>query len=454
MTNTTKGVVWSAIERFSVQGTAFFLSLIIARLVTPSEFGLIAMLTIFMAVAQSFIDSGFGNALIQKKDRNEIDYSTVFYFNIVVSIIIYCILFICAPLIAKFYDQPILISVTRWLGLNLIIISFSIVQRAKLTIELNFKLQAKVSLTAVIISGITGIVLAYKGLGVWALVAQSLTNNLFSSILFWFAAKWIPLLEFSITSFKRLFSFGSKLLASGLLHTIYLNLYSLVIGKFYNSADAGYYNRSYTISQYPSTNIMMIISRAIYPIQCAHQDDDKWLQNTFVNYIRLACFIIFPLMTLLAILAKPLVVILLTDKWLPAAKLISILSLAYMVNPIMVINNQILNVKGRSDLFFKAEIIKKVIAVIIMCITLPFGLIWLCIGVSIYNLIDIILIIYFAKKVIKTGFIEQFVIVSPILILSLICGAVSYIPNAFISSNYILLVIQSFCFVILFLLGW
>ena len=280
-----KGILWSSIERFSVQGISFLLSIIIARLITPGEYGLIAMLTIFMAIAQSFVDSGFGNALIQKKDRDEVDYSTVFYFNLVISIILYVVLYLCAPLIAKFYNQPLLMPVTRWIALNLIFNSLSLVQRTRLNIDLNFKLQAKISLSAVIISGIIGITLAYRGYGVWALVTQSLSNNFLSTVLLWISTHWIPLPIFSKRSFVKLFSFGSKVLASGLLHTIYLNLYSLVIGKFYNAADVGFYNRAYSISQYPSTNIVMIITRAIYPVQCAHQDDDKWLTDNFLQYL-------------------------------------------------------------------------------------------------------------------------------------------------------------------------
>lgn len=452
MPSTTNGVIWSAIERFSVQGVSFLLSIVIARLVTPGEYGLIAMLTIFMAIAQTFIDSGFGNALVQKKNRDNVDYSTVFYFNIAVSILLYLILYACSPLIAKFYNQPQLTEITRWVGLNLILMSLSLVQRTRLSIDLNFKLQAEVSLAAVILSGIIGILLAYHGYGVWALVAQSLSNNLLSTIFLWMAAKWHPMLAFSIESFKRLFSFGSKLLASGLLHTIYLNLYSLVIGKFYNAADVGYYNRAYTISQYPSTNIVMVITRAIYPIQCAQQDDDKWLEETFIKYLRMSCFIIFPLMALLAVIAKPLVLIVLTEKWLPAADLISILAIAYMWFPVMSINNQMLNVKGRSDLFFKAEIIKKIVAVAILCTTLPLGIVWLCWGVLIYNLFDMALIIYYTKKVLYTTYLQQFQAILPILSITITSTIISYIV-IIINENLwgkLLLGIISFSLVFLF----
>lgn len=453
MPSTTNGVIWSAIERFSVQGVSFLLSIVIARLVTPDEYGLIAMLTIFMAIAQTFIDSGFGNALIQKKDRDNVDYSTVFYFNIAVSILLYLILYACSPLIAKFYNQPQLTEITRWVGLNLILMSLSLVQRTRLSIDLNFKLQAKVSLAAVILSGIIGILLAYHGYGVWALVAQSLSNNLLSTIFLWMAAKWHPMLAFSIESFKRLFSFGSKLLASGLLHTIYLNLYSLVIGKFYNAADVGYYNRAYTISQYPSTNIVMVITRAIYPVQCAHQDDDRWLEQNFLSYLRMTSFIVFPLMALLAVIAKPLVLIVLTEKWLPAAELISILSIAYIWYPVMVINNQMLNVKGRSDLFFKAEIIKKVVAIAILCATLPFGIVWLCWGIFIYNIFDMIIIIRFAKKVISTGFISQLQTLLPLIIITFLSGGIAVITYVMIDNSYAQITIAAILFILTYILG-
>lgn len=452
MPNTTNGVIWSAIERFSVQGTSFLLGIVIARMVAPSEYGLIALLTIFMAIAQSFIDSGFGSALIQKKDRNEIDYSTVFYFNIAVSLILYGILYLCAPLIAQFYNQPVLTSVTRWIGLSLIFISLSIVQRTRLSVDLNFRLQAKGSLSAVIISGIIGISMAYKGWGVWALVCQNLANNLLFTIFLWFMTKWRPLLKFSLASFKQLFSFGSKLLVSGILHTIYLNLYSLVIGKFYNVADVGFYNRAYSISQYPSVNIVMIVTRAIYPVQCEHQEDDKWLEKMFLKYLRMTCFIVFPLMALLAVIAKPFVLLVLTERWLPAANLISILSVAYMWYPLMVINNQMLNVKGRSDLFLKAEIIKKTVAVVVLCVTLPFGIVWLCIGVSIYNIFDVLLIIAFSKKVFSTGYISQFCAIFPVLSITIASGFASWGAVQMFSEAWTSLIIGISGFILLYIL--
>ncbi|KAA6338386.1 Teichuronic acid biosynthesis protein TuaB [termite gut metagenome] len=419
-----KGVAWSAVERFSAQGVQFVLTIILARLVAPSEYGLIAMLGIFLAIAQSFIDSGFSNALIQKQDRTETDYSTVFYFNIAVAGIVYVILFICSPYIAGFYKEPQLEIITKWVGLNIVISAFSIVQRAKLTVKLDFKMQTKVSLLSIIVSGCIGITLAYQGFGVWTLVIQALSSSLLNTLLLWIFAKWTPSLTFSWQSFHTLFSFGSKLLLSGLLHTIYINLYSLVIGRRYSSTEVGYYNRAYQFAAFPSTNIVGIVGRAIYPVQCRLQDDEERLNTTFIQYLRMACYVIFPLMVGLAVLAKPLTLLLLTEKWLSAAKLLSILCMAYMWYPVMVINNQILNVRGRSDYFLKAEIIKKAAAIGILVLTMPWGLKALCWGLVAYNWVDMIIIIYYAKKVIRTGYIRQIKNIAPFFLLTVGMGGI------------------------------
>ncbi len=246
---TISGVLWSCVERFSVQGIQFVIMVII---LLPSDYGMIGMLAIFIAIAQTLIDSGFSNALIQKKDRSEIDYSTVFYFNIVVGIILYFILFFSSPLIARFYNTPELTGLTRVLALNLFINSLAVVQRAILSIKIDFKTQAKASFSAAIISGIVGIVMAYTGFGVWSLAVQTVLNAFVNTVLLWIFSKWIPLKVFSFESFKKLFAFGSKLLASRLLDTIYRNIYTIVIGKKFASTDLGYFTRADQFAQFPS----------------------------------------------------------------------------------------------------------------------------------------------------------------------------------------------------------
>lgn len=439
--------MWSAIERFSVQGIQFVLTIIIARLILPSEYGLIAMLSIFLAIAQTFVDSGFSNALIQKKDRTEVDFSTIFYFNIFIAFVAYGILFVSAPSIASFYKEPALTIVTRWVGLSLILNGLSVVQRAKLTVRVDFRTQAKASLVAVIVSGLIGVLLAYQGYGVWALVFQTLSSSFLNTLLLWTFAKWLPLWCFSWVSFKSLFSFGSKLLLSGLLHTIYINLYSLVIGRRYSAMDVGFYNRSYQLAGFPSINIVGIITRAIYPLQCEMQDDDERLNASFIQYLRMSCYIIFPLMTALGVLAEPLVRLLLTDKWLPSAELLSILCFAYMWYPVMVINNQILNVKGRSDYFLRAEILKKVVAIGILCATLPFGVRVLCWGIVLYNFLDMGIIIYYSRNVISTGYREQVRNIIPLFLLSWGMGISIYLCQLFFVGGSLLLQLVLGCVV-------
>lgn len=326
----TTSVFWSAVERFSAQGIQFVLSIILARILLPSDYGLVAMLGIFLAIAQTFIDSGFANALIQKRDQTKADYSTVFYFNIIVSVVLYILLYYSAPLIASFYKEDLLVVITRIIGLTLIINSFGIVQQAKLTIALDFKRQAIASLFAVIISGGIGLWMAFSGYGVWTLVYQSLINNLLRVVMIWIFSGWWPRLCFSVSSFRTLFAFGSKLLLSSLLHTLYANLYTLVIGKWFASVELGYYSRAFTWARFPSANFADVIVRAIYPIQCRMQDDHEQLCGVFLKYMRMACFLIFPVMIGLCAVAEPLVRLILTDKWLPAVPLLQILCIAYM----------------------------------------------------------------------------------------------------------------------------
>ena len=446
MSDTKSGFIWSLIERFSSQGIQFLLSLVIARLLTPADFGLIAMTSIFMALAQVFIDSGFGAALIQKKDRSNVDFSTVFYFNIVIAIGIYVLLFYIAPLISDFYHLPTLTLIIRILGINLIISSFSIVQRSKLNISLNFKSLAKVSLISVLVGGAIGLILAIYDYGVWALVYQTLTTSLLTTILLWIITNWRPSLEFSKESFRQLFSFGSRLLLSDLIHTFYINLYSLVIGKKYNATDTGLYNRASTIAQYPILNLVQVMVRVVYPVQCEHQDDKKWIENTFPIILRMYVYITFPIALVICLFAKPFVSIVLSEKWIECAPLISILCLGYMLIPISNLNGNVIKALGRSDLTLKSEIIKKVVAIIILFGSLPFGLKPLCWGVVVYNLFDVLLIISYTRRILNINFQSQFKSILPIIILSLTTTAIAIGFTFFINQDVIKLFIGIGCF--------
>lgn len=422
----TKSVFWSAIERFSVQGAQFILTIIIARILSPGDYGLIAMLGIFMALSQVLIDSGFASALVQKQERTEIDYSTAFHFNAFGSLLIYIILYLLAPYIARFFEEPQLTNVARVLGLNLIIMSLGIVQQAKLTIALDFKRQAIASLVAVIISGGVGVWMAYNGYGVWTLVFQSIINNFFRVFFLWIFSKWLPCLKFSYQSFHSLFRFGSKLMMTGLLHELYSNLYSLVIGKFFSTSDLGYYNRAYTLAQFPSANIANILVRAIYPIQCRYQDDTEQLRSMFMKYLKMSCYVIFPFMVTLFVLAEPLVEIVLTEKWLPIVPLLRILCVAFMWDPVMKINNSILSVKGRTDYSLKAEVIKKIIALVLLFASIPLGIIAMCCSLILYALVDVLVVIYYSRKVLGVGYRLQFMGLLPIICINIGMGLFMY----------------------------
>lgn len=420
-------VLWSAVERFSVQGIQFILTLVIARILLPSDYGLVAMLTIFMVLSQVIVDSGFASALIQKKDRTDIDYSTAFYFNAIGSLIIYACLFLSAPFIASFFNEPQLNSITKVFGLNVIIMSMGIVQQAKLMIELDFKRQAIASLIAVISSGTLGLWLAFHNYGVWTLVYQSLANNFVRVLMQWIFSRWLPSFCFSFQSFRSLFGFGSKLMLSVLLHQFYTNLYSLVIGKFFLASDLGYFNRAYTIAQFPSSNLSNILMKVMYPIQCRYQDDMEQLRSIFMKYMRISIYAVFPLMIMLVALAEPLVHLILTDKWLPAVPYLRILCIAFMWDPIMRINSTILNVKGRTDYFLKAEVIKKAVAIILLVISVPFGVTAMCYSLLLYSMADIVIIIYFSRRVTQIGYGKQLTELSPIVGLNALMGICLYL---------------------------
>ena len=424
---TTKGLFWSSVERFSNQGVSFIFSIILARILAPSDFGIIAMIGIFFAVAQSFVDSGFSNALVRKTDRREEDLSTCFYFNIGVGIVAYIVLFLIAPFIADFYNQPILSPIIRITGLGVVLNSLCVVQQALFTIRIDFKSQAKVTLSATIISGIVGVVLAYLGYGVWALVWQGVVMSLVRMGLLWLMSKWRPKTGFSKDSFHYLFGYGSKLLASGLLDTIYNNIYPIVIGKFYSPAQLGNYSRALSFAQLPSSNITSILQRVTFPVLSTIQDDLPRLQTNYRRLLKLSAFIVFPLMMGLAAVAFPLIRVVLTPKWEGCSLYLQIICFALMWYPIHAINLNLLQVKGRSDLFLRLEIIKKIVGVCIMCITIPLGITAMCIGMVVSSLISLFINTHYTGKLIYVGYIKQMRDLLPIFINSLIMGGIVYL---------------------------
>lgn len=432
------GVIWSSIERFSVQGIQFLIMIIMARLLSPNDYGLVGMLTVFIAIAQSLIDSGFSQALIRKQDRTETDNSTVFYFNIGVGICIYLLFYLIAPYVSWFYDVPELTTIMRVVSLGVIFNSFSVVQRALLTIKIDFKTQAKASLIAAILSGVTGITMAYKGFGVWAIVTQQLVNLGLNTSLLWVFAGWRPKGRFSKKSFHELFNFGSKLLISGILDTLYRNIYLITIGKLFTASKLGYYTRAQQFSDFPSSNLTGVLQRVTYPILCKIQNDKDKLAQAYRKFLRVSAFLIFPLMVGLSAVAEPFILLLLKEQWHFAAIILQIICFAAMWYPIHAINLNLLQVEGRSDLFLQLEIIKKILGVSILIISIPLGLIGMCYGQIASSLIALIINTYYTGKLINVGFTRQMKDLTPTLVLVLTMWGIIYFGILPLSENNVI----------------
>lgn len=435
------GSLWVMLERLSVQACQFVIGVVLARLLLPEDYGVIGMLAIFMALAQSILDSGFNRALIQKKDRNDIDYSTVFYFNLVVSIVIYAIFFVSASFIADFYNTPILEDVTKVVSISVIINAISLVQTAKLTIELNFKLQTIATLLSAIISGIIGIGMAYSGYGVWSLVSQSVSAALFRTVVLIAFSHWKPLFVFSVESFRKLFSFGSKLLLGDFIHTIYSNMYTLVIGKAFNASDVGYFNRANGFAILPPNIFGQVVNKVMFPVLADRQDDDISLLNAYNNMFRMPMFFFIPFMFLMAALSEPIIITLIGEKWRVCIPLMQVLCIGYIFSPLSILNLNLLYVKGRSDISLKLDLIKKPIGIMLLFASVPFGLWWMCFGKAVYDIIAFAMNCYYTKKLLNYGFLEQLNGIKTIIINSIIMFVIVIGINHLFSSYIIQLFI-------------
>lgn len=394
-----KGVKWSAVEGFISRGISFVVGLIIARILTPDDYGLVGMLAIFIVVSQTFVNSGFSTALIRMTDRTEDDYATAFFFNVTVGLLIYSLLFLTAPAIASFYEMPMLKDVLRVYAVVLVVGALEIVPRAKLTVAVDFKTQAIVGLVAALVSGGIGIGMAYAGYGVWALVWQAIINVAVNVVLLWIVTHWKPWEgKLARRSFHRLFSFGSRLLGAWLLHIIYKNISALIIGKYYTPADLGLYSRGQQIAEMPNMHLMGIVRRVSYPVLARLQDDDERLARVYRQYLSISSLVVFFLMILLAAVAEPLVLLLLTEKWLGAVPFLRIFCLALLFDHICHINSNMMYVKGQSKLFLRLEIIKKVIVFPLLLLAIPYGVIAICFVPMVHELVDLVLGTYYIRR--------------------------------------------------------
>lgn len=446
-------MLWSAVDKFAVQAGHFIIGIVLARLLMPEDFGLIGMLSIFIAISQVFINSGMGSGLIQRQNRTNEDFSTVFVFNFAVSTFFYLVLFFSAPFIASFYAQPLLTPLTRILGVNLIINSLAIVQRSKLTIAINFKAFAKVNVIGVVIGGASGILAATNGLGVWALVIQTLIGSSANVASLWYFSRWKPSLKFNTESFKALFGYGSKLLISGLYGQTLQNIYNITIGKAYPAAELGYYTRAKGFAEISAGTVTSILQQVSFPILASVQHDKIRMVSIYSRMIKMAAFLIFPVMTLIALLAEPIVLLLLTDKWAAVIPLLQWMVFARIFYPISVINMNILNAVGRSDLFLKVDLSKFPLIALALIITIPLGVKAMIIGHVVTSGISFFINAYLPGKLFGYGAIRQIKDFASIIIATVIMASAVYLYISNIENLYLKLIGGSFLGVTIYLIS-
>ena len=452
--DTIKSVKWSAVGQYSNVIIGFVLGIILARLLTPADFGTIGMIEIFFALANILTDSGFGAALIQKKDADEVDYSTVFFFNIVLSLFCYTLLYLCAPFIALFFKMEQLVDIVRVSALSLIIGAFCNIQINLLTKRINFKTPAIINLSTQIVSGCIAIVLAFMGYGVWTLVYQSLIASLLKTIAFWTLSDWRPKWIFSWASFRGLFDFGSKLLVSNLLASAYNNVTPLLIGKYYTPQALGFYSKAKRLVLLPSETFYGIMGKVTFPILSKIQDDDEQLIHVYSKFIRICSLPIFFVMMLMAAMAKPLIIFLYTDKWLESVVYVQILCFMTFRH-VSQINLNLLLVKGRSDLNLKIEIYKKIVWLTLMLLSLPFGVLYFCIASVLGSQISLFINCYYTGRLFGLTYRKQWADFFPYFGLAILSCLPTYILTFLDLPNIVQIILgSSLSFSIYFGLLW
>ena len=434
---TFSGMIWTFAQHFSLEGFGFIQGIILARLLVPRDYGLIAMTQIFFSVARVFIDSGFTNALMRKKQREEIDYSTVFVTNFVLTFLFAILLFICAPFIANFYEEPILNDIIRANAFLMVLNSVNAVQAPRLRINLQFKVYGVINVVNNVTIGIVIIIFAYLGYGVWSLIYPNFIAPFLKFGLFWYYQRWRPKWNFSWRIWREFFSYGSKLLVSSLIDKIWSNLNSLIIGKTYSAVDLGYYSRAGSYASMPANTFQSVLGSVTFPILCSINNDDARLRDAYRRLIRVSGYVVFPLLMGLAALAKPVILVLITDKWAASIPYLFVICFSAMWRPIHILNLNLLQVKGRSDLFLKLEIIKKIIALIILLITMRISVLAMCFGFVVNSYLCLYVNTYYTGKLIKVGFLRQMMDLLPSFLYSISMGALVYTTTLFIPSMFI-----------------
>ena len=437
-----KSFLWSAVERFTPQIIQFGISIILARILLPAEYGLMAMLVIFFALAVVFADAGLSSGLIQRKEISNDEETSVFILNITAGMLLTLLLCVLSPLVAIFFRQPLLTMLLCVSSLQIFISSFGIVQYALLTRNLDFKKQAIISIVTSLISGTVGILMAWKGFGVWSLVGLSLTNSIINVALVWILYSWRPKGRFHWSCIRSLWPFSSRLLASQLLNTVFTNLYSIVIGRLYKPADLGYFTRASSISQLPANAIGGIVGRVTFPVFSSMQDNAFNLKANFRKTLRAVAALHFPAMIWLAAVSEPLVKCLLTDKWLPCVSYLQILCFSALLHPLHAMHLNILMALGRSDLFFKLEVVKKILTVIILAVTFSYGVMAMVWGILTFSILCYGINGYYSYKLLEYAWINQVKDLLPFFAAGTVTGLAAWFISRFYFSNEWLLIVM------------
>jgi len=444
-TKVLSGLVWTFAERILAQGVSFIISIIIARLLVPEAYGTVTMVTVFINIANVFVSNGLGEALVQKKDATETDFSTMFYCSLTLAISIYSILFIGAPYIARFYNNDLLVSILRVLALKLPISAISTIQHAYVSKHMIFKKFFFSTLGGTLVSGIVGAVMAYCGFGVWALVAQYLTNTTIDTVVLFITVPWRPRLKFSGKSAYTLGKYGFQLMLTSLIQEIYTQLRSLVIGKVYSASDLAFYNKGNNFPSLIITNVDTSIGKVVFPAMSQSKDDLNRLKAVSRRAMKTTSYIIFPLMAGLFVVARPLIMLLLTDKWMGCVPFLQIACIFFALIPVQSTNWQIIKAIGRSDICLKLEIIKKIIGVIVILATMKISVIAVAVSASVVTFISMLINISPNKKLINYSLTEQAVDLLPTLLASVVMACVIYPLGNVITSDILLIALQIIC---------
>ena len=436
---------WVAIQQYSTQGIQFITSIIMARMLLPSDYGVLAMIFIFNDFATMFVDMGFSNALVRKQDCTAIDYSTVFFTNIAISLLLYGLIFVGAPVIADFYDQSLLLQIVRITGLTFIINALYSIYSVQLTKNLSFNIKARISIISTILAAAVGIFLAYYDFGVWALVYQMLTVSIITGLLHIYYVRWRPVWKYSKSVFKELFGFGGNVLSANLLFVAYQNAYNITIGRFFHASDLGFFTRADGYSKLIPLNISTVLMKVMFPVISKIQNDEQELKRLNKKVIEITSFFIFPASLLLAGMATPLISVMLTDKWLPCVPYLQILSISIMLEHICWINWDFILIKGLSNIVLRNRIITCLFSLAVLLIALPFGLTWVAVAKGTGTLFTVAVSIYYMKRIYDISIGDSFKKLLKIAFASILIGFLAYGSFCYMQNTLINLFIIGIC---------